>query len=860
MSSRFIGCVAWVVIVGALGVVPCHAEFDTDEYRAFLESVQDQTTGELIDAHAPYGPFTSEVPGDPLSAEYLDAIIDHYGLTEGELALLEENGFMVSERLRRRSYGIALDEIWHADLPVFVSTDMILHAVHRSYVNILSSLETVHLSRELRVGLAEAHAGWHALDEAYGDLPGMRESLDDVDVYLTVARSLATGVPRAPEGDNQTVVDELLALCAAELPASYPLFNEVPRLYDFSQLKPRGNYTTSETLERYFRAMMWLGRTELRMSLPEGTVGGPEDVTREIIDAFLMRELLARGGGDELEGIDAFLRQLVGQPDNVTLPELDRLAAAVELDTVAQLLDPAMMTAVEDELATGDYRAQAILSQILMADPGDPEPILPPYAFLVMGQRFILDSYIAANVVYDRIVYEGESIFRGLPDPLDVLFALGNDDAVLLLGEELDEYHYAANLSALRYLIDGYGPETWEESLYTVWLQAIRLLADTGQDEGVPDFMRTGAWQQQKMNTQLASWTELRHDNLLYAKQSYTGGSFCSFPYGYVEPVPDFYRHLADFAARGAVTFAGLPPGSWEQIDLIDDFFLRMEEIMNILAGISEKELAGTELTDEECQFLENVLYLGGCAGDNESGWYRDLFFDASFGSGLGAPASLEDLLVADVHTQPTDQVGSPVGKILHVGTGHPELGVYLAAPPGRPLTAFVGPTASFHEYVTMDFERLTDEEWEDLYDGDTPPTRPEWTFAYLADADGAARSGPEIVDEVTPILPPEAPPSQDLVPPSALVLAQNRPNPFGASTVIGFRVSNAAGREVTLRVYDVLGREVVRLVDERVATGAYFVRWDGVDRFGTTLPSGTYVAELRMGTTTETRLMTLVR
>ncbi len=62
--------------------------------------------------------------------------------------------------------------------------------------------------------------------------------------------------------------------------------------------------------------------------------------------------------------------------------------------------------------------------------------------------------------------------------------------------------------------------------------------------------MNTAAFWQEKMNTQLASWTELRHDNLLYAKQSYTGGTICSYPYSYVEPFPEFYQNLKDFSTQ----------------------------------------------------------------------------------------------------------------------------------------------------------------------------------------------------------------------------------------------------------------------------------------------------------------------
>jgi hypothetical protein len=67
-----------------------------------------------------------------------------------------------------------------------------------------------------------------------------------------------------------------------------------------------------------------------------------------------------------------------------------------------------------------------------------------------------------------------------------------------------------------------------------------------------------------------------------------------------------------------------------------------------------------------------------------------------------------------------------------------------------QPLTAFVGPTSSFHEFVTWNFEQLTDDEWKDLYETGAP-TGPDWTFAYLADADGNVRTGSRSASRTAP-------------------------------------------------------------------------------------------------------------
>ena len=837
----------------AVCLVPTATAFDLDAYRAHLERTRGLTAAALVAQHRPYGPYWEYSPAPAAPPEFLDLITKHFALSSGELDLLSRHGFVVSERLSSPSFGDALLDIWHADLPVFVSSDAILHALHKAYVDILAEVEKNFLAPDLHRLLAALHSQWPALEVRYREAPGMRVSLADVDVYLTVARSLLQGERLSPAGfANDAAFRELFALVQAEKVCTYPLFNETERICDFSQLKPRGHYTQSETLSRYFRAMMWLGRTEMRLTEPPGLPETP-DVRREIVDAFLVRELmLASGAAPTQERMESILRPLVGTADNVTLVELEKLAAVLGIEKAEALLDDGTRLRFQSELASGAYTAQGINSQILIANPMDPEAALdPPYAFLLFGQRFVLDSYITWNVVFDRIEHQGSKVFRGLPATFDILYALGNDDVLPLLQAELETYRYAPNLSALRYLIDSYEPEFWRQSLYTVWLQAIRSLAHSGRQPGVPDFMRTVAWQQEKMNTQLASWTELRHDNLLYAKQSYTGGAVCSFPRSYVEPIPALYRHLESFALDAGRAFGNLPSagGLRERIVLLFDHWA---ETMARLGTIAQKELDGTSLSLEESEFLQQMLTLqtAGCT-DVEDGWYRRLFFSMN-----DKPASEPDLLIADVHTQPTDAGGAFVGHVLHVATGNPDLGVFVAAPPGLPLTAFAGPVASHHQHVTANFERLTDQEWQALY-AQSPPERPDWTYVYLANASGVVRSGGRRLAAGEP--PQQRPPASSRTPPH-LVLAQNVPNPFNPMTSIPFRLEVSTPVPVQVAIFDTRGRRVRTLLDELLPSANYVVRWDGADDFGSAVASGTYVVRVEAGSMRASRKILLLR
>ena len=95
---------------------------------------------------------------------------------------------------------------------------------------------------------------------------------------------------------------------------------------------------------------------------------------------------------------------------------------------------------------------------------------------------------------------------------------------------------------------------------------------------------------------------------------------------------------------------------------------------------------------------------------------------------------------------------------------------------------------------------------------------------------------------------------------PGALNLRQNYPNPFvaGEVTNIAFEVSQAGN--VSISVYDALGRQVTTLVNENLAAGNYSVEWNGTDGAGRTLSSGVYFYSLRTGDQVESKRMVIVR
>lgn len=148
-------------------------------------------------------------------------------------------------------------------------------------------------------------------------------------------------------------------------------------------------------------------------------------------------------------------------------------------------------------------------------------------------------------------------------------------------------------------------------------------------------------------------------------------------------------------------------------------YFERLRQVSGILRAMAERQATGMPHDAEHLAFVNRAVSVqAGCGPAGISGWYADLFFDA------GAAAKF-DPTIADVHTQPTDEGGAVVGKVLHVGTGYARLMVMTAETCAGPR-AYAGVVSSYHELVTGDFQRLTDEDWASRFaSGESPPDVP---------------------------------------------------------------------------------------------------------------------------------------
>jgi hypothetical protein len=633
-------------------------------------------------------------------------------LDADEQRTLARNGFVVTERKTYPTFADAWLSVYKADLPLFVSADALLHALHRSYDAVLASVEREVLGARLDTLLRGMHARLAGVEGAALSAPVRA----DVDVVTTVALRLLENTPAPPVvASNEPLIAAIVEKAqTAAGDDSAVLFGRA-RPVDWSQFRPRGHYTQGGrvvlgngvppvSLADYFRASMWLGRIDARLTI--SPLHGPLLLDRRALeDAYGVRAVMGEPEMEAWRALDTTMAALVGDRDAAAPPDLDALArdlgAAGERER-SKIPDARILQALLD----GHYGEQRIRSQIVLEDPSHPGRI--DRAFLLLGQRYTPDAHALSDLTADRVAH------RLMPDPLDVAYTvLGNDDAKPLLAPDIARFVRSPALEPAlamdRARFDAAGPQLWQSSLYTSWVDALRALSHAPSPSLWPA-VSPAPWGRRILSSQLASWAELRHDTLLYAKQSYTSSFVCSYPDARVDPYPGFYDALERLGRKGQDLARSLDFGRAVALqNRVSAYFDHLADVAHRLGAMARAQQSGEPLAGTDLAWINGAITedppVPSCGPPPRivHGWFIDLYFNHD--ALTFAPT------IADVHTQPTDEAGTPVGNVLHVGTGRPRLVVVNAGDPHH-VRPYVGAVSMFAEAVFGNFTRLTDEEW----------------------------------------------------------------------------------------------------------------------------------------------------
>lgn len=661
----------------------------------------------------------------------LAAIVDIEAMSN----LVRENGFAVAPPLSQTWLSESGDDLveayQHIDshrIPLFVTTDTVLHLYHIQFDETLKDVEQRQFIPDIE---ATTSAMLARMQDLYGQFEGeLQEAARRNIAFLSVAQKLLDPNVSVSDLIAETVSSELAKIeaHAGFAPSDIFIYEE-----DYSQYVPRGHYTRSEELERYFKAMMWYGRMAFLLKGDESwgplreALVSPADARIQTLQAVLLVEALhsevetrtALEIWDRIYSVTAFY---VGIADDLTpydyMAALEAVVGEDWMSQLAALTDEATYLELKKELALlPSPQIYGGTGNVMVVEPITDETLNEVLdktkGMRLMGQRFIPDSYMFQNLVYPAVGEHTGNLdewpftktiygVRGYPRGLDIMALLGSKEALHILIDEgdTDYVNYWRRFGELKDEFDALGATDWNVNLYWSWLYSLRaLLAE--MPEGYPNFMRTDAWQRRNLGAALASWTELRHDTILYAKQSYTPPRSMPKPPppGYIEPVPEFYGRLL---ALARMTRAGLS----DMQALSEEATTRLtglEALLERMLDISGKELRNEAISDDDTSYIKDL------ASTLES-----------LVTGVD-DAGLKTTLVADVHTEGYEKtvLEEAVGKVdfMIVACPTSDGSVFLAA----------GPVLSYYEFKHPMSDRLTDEAWRDLLDSPDRPERPQW-------------------------------------------------------------------------------------------------------------------------------------
>lgn len=666
-------------------------------------------------------------------------ILDQLNLGQQGLNLLKENGFVVIPGNEKEIFDVYI-KCRQNNHPVFVTTDAALHTSHLFFDNVLRIIELnklYDLTKELTERMIQISKNQYRESDDKEIKEAARLNIG----YFSVAMTLFESEYKPGYQLNELVRKELenisehrgIQFRSLLNYIDHPNLMENPYAYeDYSQYIPRGHYTRNDDFKKYFKVMMWYGRIDFKFK-PGKNKQAVFHGKKMTLQALLMADALMRDEkAHELWNmIYKPTVYFVGKTDDLNVDDCISLLKTVFPDEqdVDKYHDDELLS--EFVCRASELRPPKILSGAAYREDGDFGQTTLGFRF--MGQRFIPDSYVFQQMVYGvkSMQYTGNNHpftmevipnagpVRAFPRGLDIMTVLGSQRALEILEKEgdTDFRAYDEQMNKLKEEFSSLTQKQWGRNLYWKWLHSLIPLLNQKAGQKVPGFMKNQAWIDKALMTALGSWTELRHDTILYAKQSYTVMGRAPMPqpsltHGYVEPYPQVYQRIKKMMTRLREMSRELKI----EIKEVQEKIERFENVLNRLKVISEKEIEKKPLTKEEFSFIWNI---GRTLKELKE-------FPESLQKQISSDTDEQMDIIADVHTDPN------TSQVLQEGVGSPfHIYVIIKDPEGYRLTH--GAVFSYYEFKHPLDDRLTDEKWQEMGKDNQRPPLPKWTQSFIA-------------------------------------------------------------------------------------------------------------------------------
>ena len=666
-------------------------------------------------------------PANSKDVVNMDNLINPFQLKEFDSKLynmLGKNGFAIVPAEHNQLFHV-YEKNDYADFPSFVTTDLYLQLFHLYFDCVLRDVEEKHLDSLMIVFSSQMEAEMKTLTSSQD--AEVKAAAEFGQAWFAVASWLfshdkapaSAATLNVPEAYKKMVMEEITKAFDAENGYSDMLEYFPPEeMFGYSLFRPRGHYTRSKVCSRYFRGMMWLQTAHFGTNKPSKM-----KQIALIANVFNQQPKLRAIYNKVSEPIT----YLMGTPDNVTILQVANRIKEMGLP-IEQLLssrkEMANLTKDIEEIAKRQMRIE------LKKTRGS------KYVVDIMPQRYQPD----AEALITTTDQDSPVSLRPCPKGLDWMAVMGLPGAERILIDELKEtQRWAGFPKALTTARKKDATTPWDACVANQWMYTLQSLGDTAQS--LPYFMHSPQWQKKNLNTALASWAELKHDAILYAKQPMLaecgdGGPEPPVVKGYVEPNVKFWEKAIALVTRmdKVLTTYNL------QTEKAKAVYERIKEMAEFCRDISKKELNGGKITDEEYNQIEIIgstvenISLELVSEDNQmlQGWSDVVSTDKKVA------------VVADVFTAAGENVAIDDMCVLYEGVG-PAYEIYVVVEIDGSLYLTRGSVFSYREFTRlMSDPRMTDEEWQQELKKSPTGGTPSWMKEIIAPVKGMSADDEE--------------------------------------------------------------------------------------------------------------------
>jgi len=612
---------------------------------------------------------------------------------------LAQNGFAIVPAQHEQLFHV-YEQNDYSCFPSFVTTDLYLQLFHLYFDCMLREIEENKL-----------HAMMTKLSlSMYLKLFQQANSTDNEEIkslatydaaFFAIAYELFTGASIGTSDFQAITKPEVKRVMDSKNDFSDFIEDYQNVMFSYSLFRPRGHYSRNENLKKYFRGMMWL------QSVPFGL---DEEISlrRAIVMANALNN--EKNAQKDYDQLNVLLNYLMGSADNLSIPQVQAEIKKIGKPLGELLSDANAIATIKKNLDEIGEKQTRIRPKFEMTSHNK---------VCLMPQRYQPD----AEVLQEMVDYDNDPTKRATPKGLDFFAAMGVSPAEQILIEEGQQWKdFKPMLTKMKTRMQEIN---WDETIATQWMNALKVVSDKADNQ--PYFMGTPEWDKKNLNAMLASWAELKHDAILYAKQPFgaeCGGGGLPDPVvmGYVEPNVGFWKKAIELLDNTSK----LLKEQGMLTEKVDDATTRIREEAEFLLRTSEKELRGETLAEEEYDQIK-------CMGATFENISLDLLRQPNqslMGWDDVQGADKKVALIADVYT--ANAKNNPDKSVLFEGVGLADE-IYVIVEIEGCLYIARGAVLSYREFTQpMDLQRLTDEEWQKQLEQEPRKGVPDWMKSIL--------------------------------------------------------------------------------------------------------------------------------